>query len=142
MSDVPSIMLDLESIRARVNALARSIGAPARYLPTYGVSEDGARPHIEAGQVYSYVVVERGRELRRERTADLDELLYWAFASVTFAMAGDHELRHRRRGEDSRRQLFAKHIELLDRLSPAWGARQAEEYLRILSRYPFVDGRG
>lgn len=134
--------LDLDSVRERVVELARTIGAPADYLPTYGSSQDSARPHIEAGSGYSYVVVERGRELRRDRTADLDELLYRAFVEITFRMAGGFELAHRRGWEDSRRQLFARQIELLERLSPAWGAKQAEEHRRTLSRHPFVDGGG
>jgi hypothetical protein len=38
-------------------------------------------------------------------------------------MAWDYEVRHRREGEDFRRQGFAKHIELIGILSATWADR-------------------
>jgi catechol 2,3-dioxygenase-like lactoylglutathione lyase family enzyme len=76
-------------------------------------------------------VVERGQELRRDTTRDLDELLYHVFESVTFELACDYERAHRIAGEDIRRQLFARQLELLSSLSPAWAEREASEHRRI-----------
>src|SRR5688572_20312308 len=104
-----------------VAAMASSIAAPQRSLPTYGHSEDGARPHIETlSGAYHYVVVERGCELERRRTPDYQQLLYWVFADVTHTMAFHYELHHRVANQDSRRIAFAKQIELMARLSPVF----------------------
>lgn len=130
----------LARIRARVRALAKAIDAPARSLPTFGSSEDFARPHIEAiGECIYYVVVERGQELARDSFLDDAALLERAFGDVTFEMACDFELRHRRANEDSRRQLFAKKLELLGALDPGWATRERARLVEILRRNPFSD---
>src|SRR5688572_25731118 len=118
--------------------LAKAIGAPAKSLPTFGSSEDFARPHIEAiGECSHYVVVERGQELDRKSFTDDAALLEQVFDGVTFEMACDFELRNRRANEDSRRQLFAKKLELLGRLNPEWANRERARLQEILRRNPF-----
>ena len=52
-------------------------------------------------------------------------------------MAGRYELQHRVPGQDLRRMRFATHVELLTKLSPARGQRQANEYAEILREHPF-----
>lgn len=113
---------------------ATLIDAPAHLLPTYVVSEDLARPHIEReGDSYCFVVKERGVELERRSTTSLDEILYWIFEPVTFSMASDWELANRVEGEDSRRGLFTKQLELLDRLDPIWASRYRLETAKWLA---------
>ena len=57
--------------------MANTIGAPANRLPTFGRSEQSGRPHIEVDPVgYHYIIAERGQELERRITFDLDDLLY------------------------------------------------------------------
>lgn len=105
-------------------AAARTIGAPSILLPTWHQSADAARPHIEtSGATYSYVIVERGQELRRDTTTDPDELLYWIFRDVTFTMAADHEADNRIPDQDSRILLFAKQDEVLQAINPTWTSR-------------------
>lgn len=135
-----SPLTDLEQFRCAVDALAAKIAAPAGYMPTYGRTEDGARPHIEfsAGQ-FHFVVVERGQELERKSSSDPDEILYNVFESVTFSMACHYELRHRRQGEDFRRQMFEKQLELLGQLSTTWRQRTRARLDEVLTRYPFND---
>ena len=133
-------MKTLPEIEAEINRLAAKVGASGYTLPTYGRTEDGARPHIEAdSRGYHYVVVERGQELRRNTTSDLDELLYHVFESVTFSLACDYERAHRIAGQDFRRQLFALQVELLSSLSPTWAEREASDHQRILHQHPFND---
>ncbi|GAA5023561.1 hypothetical protein GCM10011506_06510 [Marivirga lumbricoides] len=51
----------MERIKSKIEELANRINAPKEYLPTYGYSEDFARPHIEVkGNELHWVVVERG----------------------------------------------------------------------------------
>lgn len=129
--------LTLAQIRAEIERRAKSIGASAKDLPTYGTTEDFARPHIEVdSRGYHYVVVERGTELERMTTGDLDELLYRVFRSV----ASDLSRSARRvKGEDSRRQIFRRRVELLAKLDPKWAERCAEELRKIVEENPFND---
>jgi G3E family GTPase len=146
-------LADLEKI---VDELAAKIEAPASLLPTYGHSLDGAHPHIEVTHgeaahedaddsetdhagMWHYVTVERGQELERKTTRDLDELLYWIFASVTFSMAVKYKGKHRVSGQDFRRIMFQKQEELLGQLNESWKRREEEEHRFILAKHPFDD---
>lgn len=134
----------LPDVEKQVRELAGHIDAPDFVLPTFGHSEDGARPHIEidpAGRMH-YVVVERGQESERLTFVELDALLYRIFESVTFQMAGQFELKHREVAKDSRRVMFAKQVELLQVLSPTWAEREASRHAEILERHPFRDKTG
>jgi hypothetical protein len=131
---------DLSWFAREVSLRASTIGAPASYLPTFGHSEDFARPHIEYdGVQFHFVVVERGREIERVSSPDPDVILYKVFEAVTFSMAGDYEVRHRRINEDTRRQLFETQLKLLGRLSDAWQRRAAAAQVAVLRDHPFSD---
>jgi hypothetical protein len=136
-------MLDLAAIERVVKARARMLGTSERLLavlPTFGRSQDSARPHIEVdGAGYHFVVVERGQELERFTTRDLDALLFRIFNSVTFELAADYESAHRQPNKDCRRLMFSHQEELLGKLSPEWAAREADSHAAILRDNPFVD---
>ena len=81
-------MLKLFEIEIRVNELAQKIGASQNILPTYGYSEQTARPHVEVSPwAYYYVVAQSGQEVSRFATLQVDELLYKIFVEVTFELA-------------------------------------------------------
>ena len=135
--------MTLCEIKTEVERLAALIGASENYLPTYGHSEDGARPHLEIdARGYHYVVVERGQELERLTTNDPDELLFNVFANVAFSLACRYELTHRIEGQDFRRVLFRQQVALLARISPRWGEREARRQESILREHPFADDLG
>lgn len=131
--------LDLPAIKEIIDALARIMSAPGDILPTYGVSEQSGRPHVEVGQVYHYVVAERGSELSRRYTADLDLFLYWIFADASSQLAGSYELQNRVADEDTRRRRFAKQVELMGTISPSWAVKMRAEHSDILVLHPFRD---
>jgi hypothetical protein len=136
-------MLTLPQLKSEVDRLAEKIGASGYTLPTYGRTEDGARPHIESdSRGYHYVVVERGQELSRFTTVELDNLLYRVFADVTFDLACEYELAHRIESQDSRRLMFQRQIDLLRTLSHEWVERQSQEHDRILRANPYDDCSG
>ncbi|GGE95268.1 Imm63 family immunity protein [Hymenobacter cavernae] len=135
-----SIIYSLATLQTWIEAIAEHIQAPAHLLPTYGRSEDFARPHLEVNAAgMHFVVVERGQELERRTTQDLDELLYWVFEGVTFTMAGTYEVAHRVPGQDFRRLLFQHQLLLLGHLSAQWSERQQRHLLAILGDHPFSD---
>jgi hypothetical protein len=116
------------------------LGVPKDRFPYQTRPTDDGSPHVEiSNDHYDFVVTERGRELERRSTQDADELLYWLLESVTFTLAGDFEVNHRVPGQDCRRLLFAKQVELLQGLDPAWGQRRMREHDRILHEHPFRD---
>jgi hypothetical protein len=131
---------ELAAIKDRIDTLGRIIGAPAYPLPTYGVSDQTGRPHIEVDdRGVHFVVAERGSEFMRHTSAELDEILYLVLQGVTFEMACDYELAHRVPGQDFRRIAFEYQEALLARLSPAWAERRRREHAQIVETYPFVD---
>ena len=133
-------MKALQDIETDVAAMARRIGASAFDLPTYGVSEDGARPHIEVGHgLYHYVVVERGVERDRRSSDRYEDLLYWIFRDVTHGLAFSYELQNRVEDQDCRRIAFPKQIELMSRLDRGMGHRLEGEIADILRRAPYDD---
>lgn len=135
--------VSLEDIKRTIHARASAIDAPPGALPTFGQTEDGARPHVEVdGLVFHYVVVDRGQELLRESFAVLDDLLGRIFQDVTFQMAVDFEVKNRHPDQDCRRQMFAKQLELLNALNPEWAERQRAQLDRVLSEHPFSDSLG
>jgi hypothetical protein len=102
-------------------------------------SHDGT-PHVEyEGRTFFYVVTERGQEYERRETDYPDELLYWLAQHAASAAASDWELRHRREGEDSRRQCFQLEVELLAKVSNRWAERARKKQEQILRDHPFRD---
>jgi hypothetical protein len=136
-------MLTLSEIEAQVNQLAQKIGAPQNILPTYGYSEQTARPHVEVSPVvYYYVIAERGQEISRYTAFEIDELFYKIFSDVTFTLSTEYELKHRVENRDCRRLIFQHQIELLSLLSSQWAEKEAQEHGQILKQHPFNDSSG
>lgn len=111
----------MDEIKEMVELLAEQIAAPIDYLPTYNYSEDFARPHIEMqGNEYHLLVIEKGQEIKRQRTYDIEELIYWIFDSVTFEMALRLEVLNRNEEEDFRIQLFKIQEDLIEKINPKY----------------------
>lgn len=128
---------DLTTLQADFERLCARLGTPRRLNTTAG--HDGCA-HIEVvnGQ-YHYVCTERGLELHRRHTRSKDEALYWLLSDLTFGLAVDDEYKHRVKGRSFRRLLFAKQLQLLQSIEPAWAARKAEEIHQILLKHPYDD---
>ena len=133
-------MLKLFEIEIRVNELAQKIGASQNILPTYGYSEQTARPHVEVSPwAYYYVVAQSGQEVSRFATLQVDELLYKIFVEVTFELAVAYAEKNRIENQDIRRVAFQHQVELLTLLSPQWGERGSQEQAQTLKQAPFDD---
>lgn len=137
-------MITLDDIKKKVEEMAIKINATTDLLPTYGYTNDFAYPHIETDNLglLHFVVVERGQELERKTTDKLDDLLYWIFASITFSMACDYELKNRIEDKDCRRIMFQKQEELLGKLNESWKKKENAKHQQILKTHPFDDLAG
>jgi hypothetical protein len=132
--------LPQSTLRRRYLLACDQLGVPEGRFPYQTQRADDGSPHVEVSDgLYYFVVTERGYELQRRSTHDGDELLYWLLEGVTFTLAGDFEVNHRVPGQDCRRLLFAKQLELLRGLDPAWEQRRARELDRTLHDHPFND---
>jgi hypothetical protein len=139
MSRLPSLET-ADSLARTIAVMARKIGARKADLPTIGVSSDFGHPHIEVtDDGYNYVVDERGRELKRVKTADLDEFLYLVFVDVALLVAMRFAQEHPEPHRDSRRAYFKKQEELLGSLNTGWQQKCEEAHSVILSMNPFDD---
>ncbi|GAA4805954.1 Imm63 family immunity protein [Lysobacter hankyongensis] len=108
--------------------------------PLYAAPQHDGSPHVEiSGDQLSYVVTERGSEFERRTTTSQDDLLYWLASDMVFSIAGHYELNHRELGRDSRRIMFARELELMGRINPAWRGRKEAEIMDILARHPYRD---
>jgi hypothetical protein len=133
-------MLTLAEVEKEITQRADIIGALASELPSYGVSFDGGRPHIEVtSEAYHFIVLDRGQKVKHVSSPDLDEILYLVFDSATFQMASTFELNHRVIGKDPRRILWKRQLGLLRQLSMQWHDRCQSEISKILEKHPYND---
>ncbi|MDM5317240.1 Imm63 family immunity protein [Fictibacillus sp. b24] len=127
----------LESIKNVVDHYAELINVHTYHL-TYGFSKDFAIPHIEVNESgYHYVVIERGIELKRLTTNDIDELLFAIFNGITYEVALNYEVENRVKNQDSRIISFKKQEELLGVINEKWKMKQELYHREILKRSPY-----
>ncbi len=131
---------NLDDVRRAVRSLAHTLGARSTMFPTFGASEQSGRPHVESSRGrFDLVVCERGTEFARTSTQDPNLLLYWIFTGITYQMASDFELAHRKPRTDNRRLMFSKQEAFMALLDDTWSQRLAAEHAAILKEHPFDD---
>jgi hypothetical protein len=134
MTDLYSIA----TIRKKVKEYGKKITAPKELLTVRASTDHFGTPHIEVDDTgYHFIVCERGNELERRTTKDIQTLLYWVFELIVFKMASEYELHNRKPGEDFRRVLFAKQLELFEKLNTGWLALKQKELEDILKQHPY-----
>jgi hypothetical protein len=130
------IRRELEARVARLRAVGEVRDA---WVPRSESRDDGGYVYAVEDGGYVFAARERGQEHGRRETDSLDELLFWCLDSVVMAMASEWEVAHRRAGEDARRQLFARRLELMAALDEAWAPRLRAQLERVLERNPYDD---
>jgi len=131
-------MIDFSSLQKRVYELGAKGGLPSSYLRVYNASPQNGAPHIEMlHERYDWVVTERGEELFRSSTSDLDELLFWVLDGAASAYSFDYELGHRVVGQDFRKIAFAKREQVMRSIDPIWGDRARKLIDEVLKTFPF-----
>ena len=64
---------------------------------------------------------------------------YWLISNIVFDLACNYELKHRISGQDFRRLLFSKKIELMQKVNPQWAEKKKQEIKNILAEHPYDD---
>lgn len=105
---------------------------------TFDVPKGDATPLIEfTDGKFHFVTSERGVETERI-VGDAEEILYLLFKGITSQLATNFELWHGIAGQDPRIIIFAKQLELLTFLDPAWSAAALRDQQEIRRRFPFT----
>jgi hypothetical protein len=137
--------VSLEEIRRAIDERVDRLRALGHVRDTW-LPVPRAEAHVDGGyfyavpeDAYAFGAGERGEEFDRRETTSLDELLFWCLDTVVMVMASEWEVTHRRPGEDSRRQLFARRVELMTAVDEAWGSRLRAQLDRVLERNPYDD---
>lgn len=131
----------LLKIKRKINQLQRIINAPKELRPSYGAFEyvDSYFIEIDPKGVMRLIETEKGRIHEVRRTKDLDELLYWIFTNITFAMACKQEREPDTKAKDRRIAIFLHQEELLGRLYPHWRDKKHAEYATFMKNHPKDD---
>ncbi|MGE5395547.1 MAG: Imm63 family immunity protein [Candidatus Saccharibacteria bacterium] len=131
----------LLKIKRKINQLQRIINAPKELRPSYGAFEyvDSYFIEIDTKGVMRLIETENGRIHEVRRTKDLDELLYWIFTNITFAMACKREMETGTGEKDRRIGIFLQQEELLGKLYQHWQDRKHAEYEAFMKNHPKDD---
>ena len=130
-----------ESILARYAELLGRIGSSVGDHPVFFTRQDDGMAHLElaADGSATAVITERGLTVGLTRFEDEDALLYHLVRGAIWMMAVEFEKSHRVEGQDVRRVIFARDLELMGEVSPEWAARRKAEIEDMLRRYPYHD---
>lgn len=115
--------MKIKELELKIKELADKIEVPNNLLPEINESNDYAKPYIDIGigDLFYYVIRERGIEYERTFYKNTNELLYRIFKDISFEMAQKYELKNRIEKQDFRILLFKRQEELMNLLNPDWG---------------------
>ena len=100
------------------------ISSDLHLLPEINNSNYNCDPFIEIWQNgYYYICLERGEEVFRKQTTDLNELIFMVMEDLTFKMAWDWAKLEPKSNSDLRIPAFAKQVELMRTISLDYGNR-------------------
>lgn len=134
------MMLNFNEIQEKIYEYGSIINAPKDILKIYPSPQPNGVPYIQINNnEYLYIVEERGMELERRRTANIDVLLYWIMSDVIFFLATQYELENRIENFDNRRLIFKKEVELFIVLKKDWANITEVRINKILEESPYND---
>lgn len=112
----------IKDIERKYFEYAEIISAPKKYLHFYETPQHDGGPHIEyEGEELLFVHTEKGNRYSEKRSKNPEEILYWFMSELTFAMACEFEVNHRKEDQDFRIQLFARQEKLMSMINIKWG---------------------
>lgn len=102
-------------------------------------SPEGTYIYAENGKYY-LAYTEKGR-IREKKEADTErEVLWHLLDGILFNLAMEYAVNNRISGEDFRRVLFSKEIELYAKFGRDFEERKKAEIEAVLNEYPYHDG--
>lgn len=133
-------MFSFNEIQEKVYEYGSIINAPKEALKIFPSPQPDGIPYIQTNDnEYFYIVEERGVELERRRTINIDVLLYWIMSDIIFILASQYEIKYRIEGVYNRRLIFKKEVELFRILKSDWGDVTEARINKILEEAPYND---
>lgn len=130
----------IDELQAEYDALCRRIDPVDGAYSFLTEAQHNGAPHVEIRDgLFHHVVTERGLELERKIYADKRNLLYRLVSDTAFWMAVEYELKNRVEGQDARRIMFAKWVELMEKVGPEWAERTCDHITETLRENPYLD---
>ncbi|WP_419785538.1 Imm63 family immunity protein [Pseudodesulfovibrio sp.] len=131
-------MKSVNELQNEIIRLGKIIDAPESYLKIGDGFEVVCNVEIHDDE-YHYVLVERGIERKRIISKSASDIMYLFVESASHGLASNYELENRIPGQDFRRLLFKKQLELLEKICPEWARKRQEELTEILESHPYDD---
>lgn len=130
----------LDELQSQYNVLCQRIDPVDGAYSFLTEARHNGAPHVEfENGLYQHIVTERGLELQRESFTDKNDLLYRLVSDMAFWMAVAYEVKNRVEGQDARRIMFAKWVELMERVGPEWADRTRDHISETLRNNPYLD---
>lgn len=102
-------------------------------LPEINNSNYNAEPFIEIWQnAYYYICLQRGEDVFRKRTTDLNELIFMVMKDLTFEMSWEWVKLQPNLNTDLRIPAFVKQVELMSAINLEYGNRLNIELQKII----------
>ncbi|MCC8535847.1 Imm63 family immunity protein [Xanthomonas axonopodis pv. poinsettiicola] len=119
----------MDGIQRDVISLGAMINVPPDLLVIKTKpSSDGVPFLTYNDNIFVYSSIERDYEIFKKITSSEDEVLYWILSRAVSRMVldlSDSEFGYSVKSEEN---MFARKVDLLKQLKPAWGSRAAYEY--------------
>ena len=133
--------ITLEEIQVEFDRYNAKFGGSSKKFPYDSTPHNCGGHHLEISDDGKMALVgtDRGYETTRKETYSLDELMYWMFRKFSESRGWDYELKNRQQGADSRRMVFRKALEEMEKLSVDWRDWLHREQQEILRTRPFHD---
>jgi hypothetical protein len=135
--------LSLKEIKKKVDEIYQRV-LPKTIVPyiTYNFAIGDATPNIEVNEHgYCFVISERGVEIERRITQDIQELMYWIFEYVTYNIASKYAVYNPYPSNWKQRRIRWKNqLELLGRISQDFKEKCKLEIMETLKNAPLEDG--
>ena len=132
----------IETIFAKLKTAAEE---DSIYEPLDVYFANGTPNNIEGNYCYSneygyhYCFTERGVVTMHKTTQDLFEISFWVIKGQIFSMALEYELKNRIKGQDPRRLLFKKELQLFDLIGEDYRKQAEIDIHEILKTHPYRD---
>ncbi|MCB2087936.1 MAG: Imm63 family immunity protein [Sphingomonadaceae bacterium] len=134
-------MASFDTIARQHRANVLAMGGSEELAQINRAPQHDGNSHVEPARDggWMLIVTDRGQKYERTHYASDGDLLYRLGSGAAFRLACDHELANRVEGQDSRRLLFTRQLDLVGRVSGEWRERLAAEIGAILASTPYSD---
>ena len=141
-------MMTMAQLEARIESDLQRIGYSLKdktissqfwLSETLGTRAPGSYAYVADDGIHYVCIGDRGERRGHDVYADLAEFLYRWYSAIVWLIAYKYACQQRTPGQDIRRLLFARELELLKQLGENYYQRKKAEIDQILIDAPYND---